>query len=151
MPSYLTIVSGAGSVVGHYTSRRNHIKSMKLLPLVFSSKGREKGLKIKKGGKGGGIYLLMFGAFGAMMLQLFMTKIALIAGKALLVGKVALLLAGVIGLKSLLSHGHEEKHASQIIYAEPEVHHGSGGWSRSTHIPEAAHDLAYRGQRSLQH
>lgn len=49
-----------------------------------------------------------------MMLQLALGKIALIAGKALLIGKVALLLAGIIGLKSLLSHHSENHHTPQV-------------------------------------
>ncbi|KAG8328298.1 hypothetical protein J6590_000958 [Homalodisca vitripennis] len=107
--------------------------------------GREKGFKgYKSKDKGGGVFLV-FGAFFAMMLQLALGKIALIAGKALLVGKVALLLAGILGLRSLLHHGHGESHSSQVIYAEPEHH---GGWGRSLGTKAGdSQEIVYRGQR----
>ncbi|XP_054264730.1 uncharacterized protein LOC128987748 [Macrosteles quadrilineatus] len=101
----------------------------------------------RKKKKGGGIYLAMFGAMGVMLLKLALATLALLSGKALLIAKVALLLSAILGLKNLLAHQPQEKHAPQVIYAEPEAPHSA--WSRSTQVPEAAHDIAYRGQRSL--
>ncbi|KAK9501637.1 hypothetical protein O3M35_012328 [Rhynocoris fuscipes] len=100
----------------------------------------------KKKGQGG---MLLMGALGmgAMMIQLAMGKIALLAGKALLVGKMALLLSAIIGLKKLVGGGGGgESH--QVVYAT-ESHGGGhgGGWGRSLNkfeqSNEKAHSLAY--------
>ena len=85
--------------------------------------------------------------------------LALLVGKALLLSKIALLLAGIIGLKKLFSH---QKHVTYEVVAHPhhtashsfsESHgHGdtySSGWARNFHnqpvlagAPDA-HELAY--------
>lgn len=94
--------------------------------------------------------------------------IALIAGKALLIGKIALVLSAIIGLKKLLS---QEKHVTYEVVAHP--HHtsshssshsdsfggsgyssdvgsygsgggGSHGWGRALN----AQNIAYRSQKS---
>ncbi|XP_014221842.1 uncharacterized protein LOC106649084 [Trichogramma pretiosum] len=75
--------------------------------------------------------------------------LALLVGKALLLSKIALLLAGIIGLKKLFSH---QKHVTYEVVAHPhhsaghiESHgHGdfSGGWARSFQH-EAAQQMAY--------
>lgn len=92
----------------------------------------------------------------AMMMKMGMLKImafkvlALLVGKALLVSKLAFLLATVIGLKKLFS---QQKHVTYEVVAHPhhESHssHGSdsyssAGWGRSS--SEAAHSMAYSGQ-----
>lgn len=78
--------------------------------------------------------------------------LALLVGKALLLSKIALLLAAIIGLKKLFSQG---KHVTYEVVAHP--HHGghdhghdsySSGWARSFHEEAAAgqpdaHELAY--------
>lgn len=79
--------------------------------------------------------------------------LALLVGKALLLSKIALLLAGIIGLKKLFSH---QKHVTYEVVAHP--HHGghieshghsdfSGGWARSFQAAdrqtEAAQQMAY--------
>ena len=79
--------------------------------------------------------------------------LALLVGKALLLSKIALLLAGIIGLKKLFSH---QKHVTYEVVAHPhhsashtiESHgHGdySGGWARSYQdkVAEAAQQMAY--------
>nr|XP_012228114.1 PREDICTED: uncharacterized protein LOC105675493 [Linepithema humile] len=83
--------------------------------------------------------------------------LALLVGKALLLSKIALLLAGIIGLKKLFSQG---KHVTYEVVAHP--HHGGGGggghehghdsyssgWARSFREEAVAgqpdaHELAY--------
>lgn len=124
--------------------------------------------KKKKAAKILGPLLLALGLKAAALLPLILGAIALIAGKALLVGKIALVLSAIIGLKKLLS---QEKHVTYEVVAHP--HHssshsashgeaysvgasnvdvsgyaaagtGHGGWGRSVD----AQDLAYRGQKA---
>lgn len=130
------------------------------------SNGVESRGKKKKAAKILGPLLLAIGLKAAALLPLLLGAIALIAGKALLVGKIALVLSAVIGLKKLLS---QEKHVTYEVVAHP--HHstshssshgeaysvaggaeaggygtsGHGGWGRSADI---AQDLAYRGQKT---
>lgn len=56
----------------------------------------------------------------AMLMPLAIGAIALIAGKALLIGKLALVLSAIIGLKKLLS---QQKHVTYEVVAHP--HHSS--------------------------
>lgn len=78
---------------------------------------------------------------GGTLIPLFLGGLALLAGKALIVSKLALVLAAIIGLKKLLGgggghgHGHEE-----VVVASPG--HGSSGWGRS-YDKEQAQSLAY--------
>lgn len=129
--------------------------------------------KKKKAAKILGPLLLALGLKAAALLPLILGAIALIAGKALLIGKIALVLSAVIGLKKLLS---QEKHVTYEVVAHP--HHstshsashgdayasvggsgfsgdvggggggsygssGHGGWGRSVD----AHDMAYAEQK----
>jgi len=74
--------------------------------------------------------------------------LVLLVGKALLVSKMALLLASILWLKKLFSH---QKHVTYEVVAHPHHshstvdHHGgdsfSSGWGRSSE----AHQLAYSG------
>lgn len=129
--------------------------------------------KKKKHGKILGPLLLALGLKAAALLPLILGAIALIAGKALLIGKIALVLSAVIGLKKLLS---QEKHVTYEVVAHP--HHstshsashdayasgsgyssdvaaagggaygssGHGGWGRSVDV----HDMAYGAQKPAQ-
>lgn len=85
-----------------------------------------------------------------MLKVLAFKALALLVGKALLVSKLAFLLAAIIGLKKLFS---QSKHVTYEVVAHPhhthsavESHgHGdtySSGWGRSG---DAAQNLAYRG------
>lgn len=76
--------------------------------------------KKKKAAKILGPLLLALGLKAAALLPLILGAIALIAGKALLIGKIALVLSAVIGLKKLLS---QEKHVTYEVVAHP--HHSS--------------------------
>lgn len=112
------------------------------------------------------------GLFKAGMLALGLKGLALLAGKALIVAKIALVLSAVIALSKLFSSGHSEEKTTYEIVKYPHVSHAhtyssshvegdhghfdSGShdhYRRSIHIPEAAmypHLLAYKGQRQSQ-
>ena len=104
----------------------------------------------------------------AALLPLAIGAIALIAGKALLIGKLALVLSAIIGLKKLLSQQkhvtyevvahphHTSSHTSSHDYAGASGYggdaggysssgggHSSGGWGRSLD----AQNLAYAAQK----
>ncbi|CAB0030519.1 unnamed protein product [Trichogramma brassicae] len=70
---------------------------------------------------------------GGTLVPLALGTLALLAGKALIVSKLALVLASIIGLKKLVSsheHGHHEVH-------------GGGGWARS------GQELAYSAYKPV--
>jgi hypothetical protein len=99
----------------------------------------------KKKGEG---YMMAAGvAMAAMMGQMFMGKIALIAGKALLVAKIALVISAVVGLKKLVGSGGGDSHP-QVVYASGGHEHGMwhGRSIASDHLQ--AHDMAYRAHRA---
>uniref|UniRef100_A0A182Q8N1 Uncharacterized protein n=1 Tax=Anopheles farauti TaxID=69004 RepID=A0A182Q8N1_9DIPT len=130
--------------------------------------GEARGKK-KKAAKILGPLLLAVALKAAALLPLLLGAIALIAGKALLIGKIALVLSAIIGLKKLLS---QEKHVTYEVVAHP--HHstshtsshgdayslggsygggdvggysassGHGGWGRSI---QDAQDVAYSAQK----
>ncbi|XP_063706265.1 uncharacterized protein LOC134835322 [Culicoides brevitarsis] len=128
-----------------------------------SEEARGKG---KKKAKLLGPLLLAVALKGAALIPLALGAIALIAGKALLIGKIALVLSAIIGLKKLLS---QEKHVTYEVVAHP--HHtsshssshsdvggsgyssdvgsygsggGSHGWGRSAN----AQDIVYSAYKS---
>lgn len=105
----------------------------------------------------------------AALLPLALGAIALIAGKALLIGKIALVISAIIGLKKLLSgqkhvtyevvsHPH---HSSSHVVSHDDGGHGGGGygggdygggygssghgWARS--LPQDTHEIAYRAHQ----
>lgn len=73
--------------------------------------------KKKKAIKMLGPLLAMMALKAAALLPLLLGAIALIAGKALLIGKIALVLSAIIGLKKLLS---QEKHVTYEVVAHPQ-------------------------------
>lgn len=103
--------------------------------------------------------LMMKGTLVAMAFK----GLALLAGKALLVSKLALVLAGIIALKKLFSGGGNEKTTYEIVkqpvvthahqysssheYSPHEYGGSGGGYARSIqeNVPYP-HLLAYRGQ-----
>lgn len=93
--------------------------------------------------------------------------IALIAGKALLIGKIALLLSAIIGLKKLVSGGESHEKTTYEIVKHPQVsqshtysssHYGSdfdatgpgGHYRRSVEDEAAAQDRAYKAYAKKQ-
>ncbi|XP_029049996.1 uncharacterized protein LOC114879333 [Osmia bicornis bicornis] len=71
---------------------------------------------------------------GGTLVPLALGALALLAGKALIVSKLALVLASIIGLKKLVSGGGDHGGHEVVQVAGG---HGSSGWARSSH------DLAY--------
>jgi len=121
--------------------------------------------KVKKAGKMLMPLLIMMKMKAAALIPIALGAIALIAGKALLIGKIALLLSGIIALKKLLSGQHKSvtyEIVSHPHHTSSHEHHGGhesfssgggdlggggyggghGGWGRSS---DAAQDLAYKG------
>lgn len=113
----------------------------------------------KKKGGGGNMQAIMAAAVMkiGLLKALAFKALVLLVGKALLVSKLALVLAVIIGLKKLLS---QEKHVTYEVVATPHhdhhehhEHHASGGghdsygggWGRTFDAKEAQ-SLAYNAQ-----
>lgn len=92
-----------------------------------SDNGVEGRGKKKKAAKIIGPLLAALALKAAALLPLILGAIALIAGKALLIGKLALVLSAIIGLKKLLS---QQKHVTYEVVAHP--HHTSSHTSGHT-------------------
>lgn len=88
--------------------------------IVGSDNGVEGRGKKKKAAKILGPLMAALALKAAALLPLILGAIALIAGKALLIGKLALVLSAIIGLKKLLS---QQKHVTYEVVAHP--HHSS--------------------------
>ncbi|KAF3424471.1 hypothetical protein E2986_06021 [Frieseomelitta varia] len=139
----------------------------------FTDNAVESRGKKKKAQKILGPLMMALALKAAALLPLALGAIAAIAGKALLVGKIALVISAIIGLKKLLSssgkhvtyevvsHPH---HSSSHIVSHDDSHGGGGGgygggsadyggysgssghgWARS--LPQDAHELAYRAHQ----
>ncbi|CAL7938065.1 unnamed protein product [Xylocopa violacea] len=137
----------------------------------FTDNAVESRGKKKKAQKILGPLLMAMALKAAALLPLALGAIAAIAGKALLVGKIALVISAIIGLKKLLSssggkhvtyevvsHPH---HSSSHVVSHDDGHGGYGGggadygggysgssghgWARS--LPQDAHQLAYRAHQ----
>lgn len=91
--------------------------------------------------------LMLLKLKAAALLPLALGGLALLAFKALIVGKLALLLAGLIGLQKLLGSKHSSQ--SYEVVAHPHYSHSSSYGDEHGHYGRAldAHDLAYRGQK----
>ena len=98
------------------------------------------------GGGGGkdkknGHYIMIPLLLGSTLIPLAFGALALLAGKALIVSKLALALASIIGIKKLISgSGHHHESAHEVVVSGGG--HG-GGWGRN--YLTAAHNLAYNG------
>ncbi|KAJ8952316.1 hypothetical protein NQ318_017210 [Aromia moschata] len=89
-------------------------------------------------------FLLLPLILGGTLIPLALGALALLAGKALIVSKLALVLAAIIGLKKLLSGhggGHDTGHVEVVSGG-----HGSG-WGRA-YNKEEAQNLAYQAYAS---
>lgn len=86
----------------------------------------------KKKNKMGGLLAIPL-LIGGTLVPLALGALALLAGKALIVSKLALVLASIIGLKKLVSGGHD--HGHEVVQVGGG--HGSSGWAR------AGHEMAY--------
>lgn len=87
-----------------------------------------------------GMMMAGFAMKMAAMIPIAIAGLFLLAGKALITAKIALLLAGIIGLKKLLSQkGGHESHSSGWQSGG-----GGGGWDRrSIEERDRAQSLAY--------
>lgn len=80
---------------------------------------------------------------GGTLIPLALGGLALLAGKALIISKLALVLAGIIGLKKLFSGGHGGGHGhEEVVVASAGHGHGSSGWGRS-YDQTPAQNMAY--------
>lgn len=88
-------------------------------------------------------------ALKAGMLKMAYHSIAIIAGKALIVGKIALIISAIIGLKKLVSPGGHEKTTYEIV-KHPHIQQ-SQTYSSSSHSDYDTHDSGNSGHyhRSL--
>lgn len=80
------------------------------------NEARQKGGLGNKGGSGGkknGHYIMIPLLLGSTLVPLAFGALALLAGKALIVSKLALALASIIGIKKLISHGHHHETAHE--------------------------------------
>jgi hypothetical protein len=81
------------------------------------NEARQKGGLGNKGGAGGskknGHYIMIPLLLGSTLVPLAFGALALLAGKALIVSKLALALASIIGIKKLLSHSHHHESAHE--------------------------------------
>lgn len=117
----------------------NFIHQIYIKTWIISLSARGKGKKTKK------LLLpllLLFKLKAAALLPLIIGGLALVAFKALIIGKLALLLSGIIGLKKLLES--KNTHQSYEVVAHP--HYGGdehgGHYARSID----AQNLAYSAQ-----
>ncbi|XP_053946243.1 uncharacterized protein LOC128855397 [Anastrepha ludens] len=99
----------------------------------------------RKKDKGQGIILAMALMFGKMMAVMGLGGIGAMAMKALGVAMTALMMAGLVGLKSLTQQGHETKHSVQYLTGGEGHHHMRR--RRSSYDPL---NLSYRGWRQQQ-
>ncbi|VEN61357.1 unnamed protein product [Callosobruchus maculatus] len=148
------VVDGADLVLSGNPDKDGGINlGLSLRPVKEVEEGRK-----RKGGQGQGMNAIMAAAVMkiGLLKALAFKALVLLVGKALLVSKLALVLAAIIGLKKLF---HQEKHVTYEVVAHPhhehhEAHHvehghsgggfdgGHGGWGR-TFDSQAAQDLAY--------
>lgn len=114
------------------------------------NEARQKIKKGKIGKKGSPLLLLAMLATGKFVLAYSLKAIALLAAKALIIGKIALVLVAVIGLHKLFHHKesehshHEASEKVSTMYAHKPYH---ASYGRSLGAQEAAHRLAYNVQK----
>lgn len=77
------------------------------------------------------------------LIPLFLAIIAFAAAKALVLAKIALLVAGIIALKKLLASKHQETSYEVVAHPHHEEHYAGSsgqGWGRAI---DEAQNLAY--------
>lgn len=89
----------------------------------------------KKDKKGNGAYIMIPLLLGGTFVPIAYGALAMLAGKALIVSKLALVLASIIGIKKLLSGGGGGKESSHEVVVSSGGH---SGWGRDF-------DMAYSG------
>lgn len=90
--------------------------------------------------------LILIGvAMAGMMAQLFMGKLALAAGAALLLSKLALMISLVSSFKKSSGDGGGKESAHVVYASTGGDYHGHGGWHRSLMNEEDPQNIAYNG------
>lgn len=107
------------------------------------NEARQKGGLGGGGGGGGGgkknsHYIMIPLLLASTMVPLAFGALAILAGKALIVSKLALALASIIGIKKLISGQHHHESAHEVVVSGGG--HSGGGWGRNLK------DLPYKGQ-----
>lgn len=88
-----------------------------------------------------GHYIMIPLLLGSTLVPLAFGALALLAGKALIVSKLALALASIIGIKKLIQGGHHHHDgAHEVVVAGGH----SGGWGRNSD----ANNIAYKGYKN---
>ncbi|CAH0555730.1 unnamed protein product [Brassicogethes aeneus] len=147
-----SVVDGADVVVSGSQAKDGGLNmGLSLKPSESSENGDA---RKKKGNDGMGAIIAAAVMKIGLLKALAFKALVLLVGKALLVSKLALVLAAVIGLKKLL---HQEKHVTYEVVAQPhhehhEEHHPSGGhesygggWGRNFDAKDAQ-KMAYSAQ-----
>ncbi|XP_016995829.1 uncharacterized protein Osi5 [Drosophila takahashii] len=116
---------------------RTHEINVKLVDLL---EDEAQVSEARKKDKGQGMLLAMALMFGKMMAVMGLGGIAALAMKALGVSLVALMMAGMLGLKTAAQHGGETSHSISYVTGEGHGHHHKRR-RRST----GQQPLAYRG------
>lgn len=73
-------------------------------------------------------FIIMAMMIGGTLIPLAFGALALLAGKALIVSKLALVLAAIIGLKKLVSGGGGHESSHEVVVS---AGHGGSGWGRN--------------------
>lgn len=79
-----------------------------------------------------------------MLIPIALGALALLAGKALIVSKLALVLAGIIALKKLLGGGGHHETTQHIVAGHGHGHGGGHHYGRSMDGADDSQMLAYR-------
>ncbi|KAK5644806.1 hypothetical protein RI129_006106 [Pyrocoelia pectoralis] len=145
-------MSVMGVIENYVRTHEVRIKLSELMPngeelaRVFRSDGEEANVDVgtgrakNKGGGGGGGILMLGGMFASMMGAIGIGGVGLLAMKALAVSAMALMLAALIGVKSLASGGGHDDH--QVIHA------GGHGHRRKREAAEMAYRAWYPNVQS---
>ncbi|XP_022220816.1 uncharacterized protein LOC111073011 [Drosophila obscura] len=113
---------------------QDHTLQVKFPDLRDSDGSTSEGRK-KKEKKGNGAYIMIPLLLGGTFVPIAYGALAMLAGKALIVSKLALVLASIIGIKKLLSGGGGGKESSHEVVVSGGGH---SGWGRDF-------DMAYSG------
>jgi len=98
-----------------------------------------------------GMMMMGLAAKAAALVPLAIGGLFLLAGKALIISKIALVLSLIIALKKLLAHKHGGGGHHHEVHHGWQPSGGGGGWDRrSLADEEHAQHLAYSGQASTQ-
>ncbi|ALC46829.1 Osi8 [Drosophila busckii] len=109
---------------------QDHTLQVSQANIINSVEGRK-----KKDKKGSGAYIMIPLLLGGTLVPIAYGALAMLAGKALIVSKLALVLASIIGIKKLLSGGGGGKESSHEVVVSSGSH---SGWGRDF-------DMAYSG------